>query len=183
MKNNRVLKIQLFLLLFLEAFTAFAQTSATHPINFTLPEIALVDVEPEMQAITLSLINVNEAGAPINAVTDNSKWVNYTSAVPQFTNRSITAQLSGGTLPNGVVLTLTAANPSGSGSGTLGASAGTVTLSNTPVVIINGIGGAYTGNGVNNGHQLTYTLKITDLQNLTIGTTSLSVIFTLTDAM
>ena len=162
--------------------TVFAQRTGSHSIHFTLPEVALIDVEPEGTSVTLTLGASTEAGLPVNSVTNNTKWINYSSAVPLNAQRHVTAQLSGSALPQGVELKLLAANAVGAGAGARGSSAGLITLSAVPQPIINGIGGAYTGNGINNGHRLTYILLITDFGQLSIGTTNVSVLFTLTDS-
>ena len=57
-------------------------------------------------------------------------------------------------------LTVSAGSDAGNGNGVKGTpNASAITLVNgSTSTIITGIGSAYTGNGVNNGHQLTYNL-------------------------
>lgn len=175
----------LFGLLFIST-PFFAQTTGYSTINLTLPQIALVDIESASgTAITLTLGNSGEAGMPpaYTGAINNNNWLNYTSAVPVNKTRKITAELTGGALPPGIGLKLNVGAYAGSGQGLRGSATGQISLTNTPAIIITGIGGAYTGEGPGNGHQLTYTLEIVDIEDLTIGTTNLSVLFTLSDAI
>ena len=55
-----------------------------HDVQVTIPEIALLDIEPNMAPITLSMDAPDEGGLPLTISsngTDNSKWLNYTSAI------------------------------------------------------------------------------------------------------
>jgi len=137
--------------------TLFAQTTGSKNVSFALPEISFVDIEPS-GSLSLSLIAPNEAGNPIVAPAANkSKWLNYTSAIQTGGGtKHITASISS-KIP-GFDIKLSAAAASGSGGGTLGTSTGQITLSTTAQTIISGIGGAYTGDGTNNGHQLTISI-------------------------
>lgn len=158
---------------------AFSQTSVN--ISISLPSIALLDIAPNNTAFNLNLAAPTEAG---NSVTDNptnsSKWINFTSAVIEGRTRRITAQISG-TLPAGVNLGLNIANYAGIGAGTLGISSGTVILSGTTQTVINNIGGAFTGDGANNGYNLTYILQISDYALLRTQTSTFTVLYTMAD--
>ncbi|AQX05394.1 hypothetical protein KRE47_07285 [Elizabethkingia meningoseptica] len=142
-----------------------AQKTGSKNVAVTLPIITLMDIEPA-GTITLSFIAPAEAGrALVNPAANTTKWINYTSAIVSGgVSRKITASVN--KLIPGVNIQLQAAPVSGSGSGTLGTTAGLVTLTTTPVTIISGIGGAYTGNGINNGHQLTISLVPNNYSNL-----------------
>ena len=158
----------------------------THDIDFEIPEISLMDIEPNRNTISLSLDAPTEAGSPLTATSDgidNSKWINYSSSLaPAALTKNITAQITGGTLPSGISLSLQASAYAGTGAGVTGTSTGTITLSNAAQSIITGIGGAYTGNGSGNGHQLTYTLTITDHDALDFDeSTTIEVSFTITN--
>ncbi|PID94277.1 MAG: hypothetical protein CSA95_03680 [Bacteroidetes bacterium] len=130
----------------------------------------------------MNLNTVTEAGAPITSVSDNSKWINYSSAIGGGgAYRDVTVQLQGGEVPPGLQLALNV-GPAVGGDGALGQiGGGFVTLSGSPVYVIKQIRGAYTGDGANHGHQLTYRLKITNLQTVSVGSTNLSVLYTLVD--
>lgn len=157
-----------------------------HDVFFTIPEIAIVDVEPNNSTVVLTFEQPNEAGAPVTISTnstDNSKWLNYSSSLsPSATTRNITAQITSGVVPTGVDLRLQTENYSGIGQGVLGNSIGLITLNNTAQNIITGIGGSYTGDGANNGHQLTFSLSIDQYGLLDYDkSATIEVTFTITD--
>ncbi len=171
---------KLFLIIFINiTFTAFAQTSVN--ISTTVPSIALMDIAPNNTAFNLNIVAPTQAGdiATINP-TNSTKWINFSSAVVTGITRKITAQLSG-TLPVGLNLKLVVSNYAGVGLGTLGASSGTLNLSGTSQIIINGIGGAFTGDGINNGYNLNYSLEITNFSVLKSQTATFSIIYTMSD--
>lgn len=138
------------------------QNIKSHSLTLTINQVALLDLEPAVSSISLIASTPSEAGAPVTEVSNNSSWLNYTSCVATTSPaRLVSVQLTG-TLPPGVELRLRVSPFSGAGQGVLGTSAGTVTLSATATTIVSGIRGCYTGNGANNGHQLTYTLVISN---------------------
>lgn len=150
-------------------------------VNLNLPSLAIMDIEPNSNAFNLSVNNPSEAGQPVQVnSTNNSKWINFSSAVLPGASRRIAAQLSGGAI-NGLDLTLTASSYSGAGAGVLGASAGSVILSGSTQTIIDNIGGAYTGDGVNNGYNLTYSLAISNYNDLRSENKTVTVLFTMMD--
>ena len=158
-----------------------AQTTANINVNFTLPSVALFDLNTN-SAITLSFQAPTEAGASIvSPATNTTKWLNFTSAVAPGVTRKITAQVVSGTVPNGVQLKLETANYAGSGAGTLGSVISPVYLTTAATTIINAIGGAYTGNGTGNGFNLKYSLEIQNYSQLRNTNTSFTVIYTLLD--
>ncbi|MDC8105658.1 MULTISPECIES: hypothetical protein [Chryseobacterium] len=130
-----------------------------HTITISVPEVALVDIEPAAtKNITLGFTAPTEAGQPIVASPANTTlWLNYSSiksvADP---SRNVTVRLNA--LVPGIDIQVTAAAATGAGAGTLGTPSALITLSAADQTIISGIGSAYTGNGANNGHNLTYAL-------------------------
>lgn len=173
-----ILKHTLLFASFILSGSLYSQTNAT----LTLPVVTLMDIEPTGN-ITLNFTAPTEAGNPLTNPTPNtSKWVNYTSAITSGgLTRKITAAISG-TLIAGVDIKLQAAAASGAGGGTLGTPSAQVTLTNTPVTIISGIGGAFTGNGANNGHRLTISLAPNTYANLaTKASTTLTIVYTITE--
>lgn len=156
---------------------AFAQTvTRTHPLRLTLPLISLLDVEPQGTAISLLVGQPLDAGMPLPVTSNNTKWLNYTSCVAAATpSRTVTAKLTGA-LPAGIGLQLTVSPKSGFGQGVFGTSVGTLTLTTVATTILSGIRGCYTGNGINNGHQMTYTLLINNYASLTAGTSGALVV-------
>lgn len=173
-----ILKRAILLAAFILSGLLYSQTNVT----LTLPVVTLMDIEPAGN-ITLNFTAPTEAGNPLTNPTPNtSKWVNYTSAIASGgLTRKITAAISGTLIP-GVNIRLQAAAASGAGGGTLGTPSAQVTLTNTPVTVISGIGGAYTGNGANNGHRLTISLVPNTYANLaTKANTTLTIVYTITE--
>lgn len=158
-------KFKFSLSLSLIAFAISANVSAqdtntdNHTITISVPEVALVDIEPAAtKNITLGFTAPTEAGNPILASTANTTlWLNYSSikSVADPT-RNVTVKLNA--LVPGVDIHVTAAAATGAGGGTLGTPSALITLSAADQTIISGIGSAYTGNGANNGHNLTYAI-------------------------
>ena len=68
----------------------------------------------------------------------------------------------------------------GTGGGAPGIPAGMLTLSNISQVLINNIGTCNTGIGVNVGHQLTYTLGISNYSALQSSSSTVNILFTIT---
>jgi hypothetical protein len=174
------MKYLLFLILFL-CQDISAQTTASVGVSISLPSVALLDVEPNTGGFNLNLNAPTEAGNPLTTTaTNNTKWLNFTSAVATGTTRKITVQLSG-SLPNGINLKLVTANYTGTGKGTLGSAVSTLYLSTAQQTVVNAIGGAFTGNGAGNGYNLTYSLEIVNYSLLRNQTTSVSILYTLMD--
>ncbi|WP_395765352.1 hypothetical protein [Elizabethkingia anophelis] len=131
-----------------------------HSIAITIPEVAIVDIEPAASKnLTLAFTAPTEAGLPLNAPSPNSTlWLNYSSIKSQTDpTRNVTVKLNA--LVPGVDIKVTAAAATGSGGGTRGTPSAQLILSAADQTIISGIGSAYTGNGANNGHNLTYALN------------------------
>ncbi|WP_312397917.1 hypothetical protein [Chryseobacterium sp.] len=157
------LKFTLAMSLAAVAFSAtlHAQDTNTdnHTITISIPEVALVDIEPAAtKNITLGFTAPTEAGQPIVANASNTTlWLNYSSikSVADPT-RNVSVKLNA--IIPGIDIHVTAAAATGSGGGTLGTPSAQLTLSAADQTIISGIGSAYTGNGANNGHNLTYAL-------------------------
>ena len=74
----------------------FSQEQTRANIYFTIPEIATLDIEPNISDIIFNFNAPSEAGNPIETLSDNSKWLNYTSAITKGSVfRNITAQIDG----------------------------------------------------------------------------------------
>lgn len=138
-----------------------AQDSNTdnHTIGITIPEVALVDIEPAASKnITMGFTAPTEAGLPITLTgTNNTLWLNY-SSIKSVTDATRTVSVKLNAVIPGVDIKVTAAAATGSGAGTLGTPSAQLILSAADQTIISGIGSAYTGDGANNGHNLTYAL-------------------------
>ena len=165
----------------------FAQdtNAGSHTVTISIPEVAILDLEGG-SSITLAPTPPSEAGNAFDftSATDNSIWVNYSSIVASGKQRTVTAEISAGTVPTGLLLKVIAGSYSGSGKGTLGTPGAQITLSGTAQAIISNIGSCYTGTGASSGHQLTYNLvlnSVNDYDKLVQGSTPVTVTYTITD--
>jgi len=161
-----------------------------HNITITIPEVALLDIEPSgSNTITMGPTAPTEAGDPLDfsASTNNTLWMNYSSIIGSTTepSRDVTVAITTGTVPGGMTLKVVAANDAGNGAGNVGTPTSEVTLSSTAQNIVTGVKSCYTGDGTNNGHQLTYTLSLTAPANYGDldfdDATTLTVTYTLSD--
>lgn len=186
MKVNKIHLTCLVVLLLLFTNKAFSQMERRElNVRFSIPEIAIVDIEPGLRSIEFSILPSAEPGGyPV--VRQSGKkllWINYSSALNKFnSSRSIVAQISQGVLPDGISLSLEASQYNGSGRGQLGVSTGKTNITIEPRVIITNIGSCFTGNGINNGHSLNFSVNITDLSKISaIETTELTIRYTISD--
>lgn len=137
----------------------------SHDLNLSLPEVAILDLElnPGVKYISLQASVPTEAGLEISfaKAKSNDLWLNYSSiTVSKFDpNRSISVYFKG-QLPFGTVLYLEADKDASRGDGAMGNPTGLISLSDFPQDIITGIGSAYTGDGVGRGHNLSYSLSL-----------------------
>lgn len=181
-------KILLTAVLLLIASATFAQDTNvdSHTVTIGIPQVALLDLESATElAVTLDGTAPTEAGEKVvfNA-SNNDLWINYTSIKSTANpSRGISVQITDGTVPAGLQLTVEAASYSGSGAGTTGTSAGSIKLSSSAQNLITGIGSAYTGNGTSNGHNLTYSLtQVGEYADLDFdNSSSLIITYTLSD--
>lgn len=169
-----------------------AQDSNTdsHTITISVPDVALVDIEPAAtKNITLGFTAPTEAGnAIVPSAANNTLWLNYSTIKSDAKpSRSVTVKLNA-VIP-GIDVQVTAASATGAGGGGVGTTAGLLTLSAADQTLISGIGSAYTGNGANNGHNLTYALAagsgpggVANYSDLTVkASTMATVTYTLVD--
>lgn len=154
--------------------TALAD-SATQTINLKVQEIALLAIDGS--DVSLDVVAPNAPGGAPAKASDSGTRLRYTSVVAKGQSRSIQAMVSGGSVPSGTELRVTA-NAAGK---SRGAGKGAVTLSTNNQDIIGGIGSTATGSGSNRA-ELTYDLVVVDAENLAVTTPNLEVTFTLTAA-
>lgn len=160
-------KILFFIILTLSSASIIAQdnSSATQQVVITVPEVALVDLESTSgSTIQVNPDTPNEAGmaADFSKATNSSIWINYSSIVNSKFDpaRNITAQITSGFVPAGIVLSLVASKDAGRGEGNMGTPTAKINLNGSAQNIITGVGSAYTGNGAQKGHKLTYSLEM-----------------------
>lgn len=157
--------------LFTSAVSVYAQDtqSDNHTLTITVPEVAILDIEGG-SSISLGYTAPVEAGLGVAGASNSDLWLNYSSIKSSINpTRTVSVKLS--ETVGGADIKLTTGAYSGSGSGTTGTVTGEITLSTTDQTIVSDIGSCYTGDGVNNGHNLTYKLDVggtyADLEKLT----------------
>lgn len=158
-KLNLSLAVCLVTAAFSGSLRAQDTNTDNHTITISIPEVALVDIEPAAtKNITLGFTAPTEAGNPVTAnAANNTLWLNY-SSIKSVADPTRNVSVKVNALIPGIDIHVTAAAATGSGGGTLGTPAAQITLSAADQTIISGIGSAFTGNGANNGHNLTYAL-------------------------
>lgn len=176
------MKYPLIIALCLCQWVAFCQTATSTSTNIgvSLPPVALLDIE-NSGAINLSFAAPSEAGSPlINNSSNNSAWLNFTSALGVGASRNVSVQIISGR-GSGYEIVLQPQAYSGAGAGQLGSRNLSVNLSNMSQKVIDNIGGAFTGNGLGNGYNLRYSLAITNYGALRKENSTFIITYTLTD--
>ncbi|NCA79923.1 MAG: hypothetical protein EOM76_07040 [Sphingobacteriia bacterium] len=186
MKNVKPFKIFIILMLLLASNYLYAQINqAQLNVYFSLPEVALLDLEPNLNNDVLFSIESNGESGSSASVHHSSTtiWINYSSSLSgSQSSRTITAEISQGFLPEGILLFLQASEYSGTGGGAFGHSSGKVALSSQPKPIITNIGNCFTGDGINNGHLLSFSVEISDYSKIvSVENSNLLVLYTITD--
>jgi len=87
-------------------------------------------------------------------------WLNYSSIIEGSSTNSIYVSLTSTNLPAEIMVKLTIGPDVGVGSGQLGTPAKPIFLSLTPQPIVTNIGSCFTGQGMNKGHELTYSWEL-----------------------
>lgn len=154
--------IALFSLLTLNSLMAQDNTTASHTISVDIPSVSLVDIEGATGGgITMAFTAPTEAGLAVgDPAVNKDLWLNY-SFIPTAADDTATISVSATGINAGMILTVLAGEAQATNAGgKLGTSGGNaITLGMNSAPIITGIGASYTGNGPNNGHNLTYQLK------------------------
>lgn len=137
-------------------------------------------------SITLQPTAPTEAGNSLdfsNAV-NSDIWINYSSVVQPGKSHDIAVQITSGQLPDGLDLKVVASPKTGDGNGKLGKPTGEINISGEGQTVLTDIKSCYTGAGIGNGHNLTYSLDIsspTDYYKLATGTNTITVTYTFTE--
>ena len=179
-------KISLLAVAFATLFIAnssYAQDglTATHTISYTVPKVALVDVEGGA-SISLALVAPTEAGLGMDmSASSSALWLNYSSTTA--TAQTNTVSVKADVLLPGVALKVLAGADAGTGAGTVGTAASQITLTTSDQTIVSAIGTCYTGDGTSKGHNLTYSLATSSytLIKYTASPTSVTVTYTITN--
>ena len=162
--------------------------TAKHNITVSIPSHALVGLS-STSGITLEPAAPTTAGNGLDfsasSASDNSLWLNYSSIIKGFKSNTISVNMTGDNLPNGVTIKVQAGKDSGKGKGKTGNSKSeALELSTVSKTFISDIGNCYTGTGSNAGHQLTYSLELdknASYKELTSGDFSTTVVYTITE--
>ena len=184
MITKQIIVIFIFLLITGKLYSQMAEQQKT--VRLSIPEIALLDIEPSFNNsiyITLEKPVKPGAEASVSKSGDKTLWINYTSTLQNSKNsRIIKAEISGGKIPGGINLYLEISDYMGNGKGKLGESSGKIKLTHHPKPILTGIGNCYTGDGVMNGHSLTFSLKIKNYAKVhAINNSDFTILYTITD--
>ena len=176
-----LVKKTIILLLLTSSFSygqVVAGTNNSSSNTVTPFEFFLIDIEPDNFAIDLSPTSPSEAGESIVFSTNTEKWINYTSSVPLGETRSVSVSATG--LVPGINMSVLAAACSGC-TGSSGTPSGALILSATPQSLITAIGGVFTGDGLNSGHNITYSISVSNLSLVSAANNNVTVIYTITD--
>lgn len=171
---------------FLGTDTAQGQTEKELEVSFTIPPIALLDIEPSINnTIYFAVVPSSESGASptVENTSNQVLWLNYSSATEIGRgSRTVVAQISGGDLPDGITLSVSASEYRGNGAGQLGQSADKVKLSSQPRAILSSVGNCYTGDGEGNGHALTFSIEVEDYSQISSNDeTAFTILYTIRD--
>jgi hypothetical protein len=174
----------IIILIFCANAKIMAQASGNATTSVTFTSVAKLAIASSGSS-SLALGVPSVVGSSVtNSASDETKWINFTSAVASGISRRIVASISAGTVTNGLLLKLGLNTPIGGG-GTLGSilasTASPITLSSSTSTILDGITGAYTGSGIGSGFKLKYTLNISNYGLLRQGTQTLQITYTLID--
>jgi hypothetical protein len=178
--------LAIFATVFLTGYFAIAQdtNTASHQVSITVPTVSLVDIEGPGGSNSINLVFTapTEAGLGLVAPQPNSDlWLNLTSTAKNASEgKSVHASMTG-TLPKGIDLILKTDNAT-TGYGNIGSAGTEIILDGTNQTVIKGIRSGFTGNGVSNGFQLTYTLDFNDEDYATLynDISALTITYTMT---
>ncbi len=158
-------KIHFLLYISLISFVSFAQDGVedNHTITIGLPASSVLDIEGPGgdKSLTFTTQAVVEAGSEYNYdLVDETLWLNYSNVKAENgATRKVNVQMAGA-LPEGMTLTVSADPYSGNGEGEVGTpNPMAIVLDGSISTIVSNIGSVYTGNGINNGHNLSYELE------------------------
>jgi len=166
-EENKMKKLTRILMIGLLAFGLVGvglAASDTHNLTINIPSIALLSIVDATgtpnPTVALAISDVLQAGEEYftSNVTDNTVYLRYT--VLTSAAKRITAQITTGTVPTYLDLTVVATIGI-AGGGTQGTAAAEVTLDGGLAQdVITGIGSCWTGINQGDGANLTYTLKM-----------------------
>ena len=154
-------------------------------LNVNIPPVGMIHLASETSTnVSLGIDGPGEAGLGATNTADSSIWVNYTFIKGKNSRpkNHIYAKISNGSVPSGMTLKVYAKSATSHGKGKKGTPTGEITLSSTDQKLIENIKTAHTGRGVGKGHNLVYSLDLSNynLANYTSATV-LTITYTITD--
>ena len=184
MDTKQLIAILIILLIPATSFSQSAERQKT--VRLSIPEIAILDIEPSLNnSVYISLEQPGKPGveAGFRKTGNETLWINYSSTLLNANNsRVIKAEILRGATPEGIELFLEASNYSGNGDGRAGQSTGKVKLTNQPKPVITNIGNCYTGDGLMNGHLLSFSVEISNYSKIhSMNDTEFTILYTITD--
>lgn len=134
-------------------------------LGVNIPEVSIIALRSASStSISLGLTGPAEAGLGATNTADSSIWINYTFVKGKNSRpkAKVYAKISAGSVPSGMNLNVEAKPATSHGKGNKGTSTGEITLTSSDQAIIENIKSANTGNGANMGHNLVYSLDLTN---------------------
>jgi hypothetical protein len=180
-----ILSVQFITALLIIAFIGSASAQTSHQVAIDVPKIALIGIAGAGNE-QFQIGQGQEAGHRIEITRNRISgiWLNYTSIVSADNRNHKVMAAMYGSLPDALQIVLEASPYTGSGKGKTGMPTGSKVLSSQPAEIISNIGSSFTGKGVNNGHELTYTLQWKneeELSGLHVGNSSVEIMYTISE--
>ncbi|MEP2279301.1 hypothetical protein [Maribacter sp.] len=140
----------------------FGGDQKTNTLTVEVLPIAIVDVEPD-PGISISGsadLTSLEAGLPFTGTGDNldGLWLNFTHRAENFQNARIFVS-SNQPVPAGMTINVEIINTGVGGDFPNNPRLGPILIGTNEEIIVNDFANGYTGDGLNNGYQLKYTIE------------------------
>lgn len=136
----------------------FGQTNAASTtLSLGISEVSLLKASTGVISLQL---NQRNAGESIEASKSDSSARLLISSVITSATRTLSAQISSGTVPTGTVLKLAAQQPNANLVGVSGTIQPAVILDATNKTIVSGISTCYSGTGASDGYPLKFTFAL-----------------------
>ncbi|MFT5724897.1 MAG: hypothetical protein ACI9JN_002020 [Bacteroidia bacterium] len=134
-------------------------------ISVSIPSLFLVAIRGATNTdISLGLNGPAEAGLEATNTADSTMWINYSFLKGKYskTKSDVYVKIGAGTVPSGMALKVRAKSSSSHGKGNKGVPLGEITLTSSDQKIIQNIKSSHTGKGWGKGHNLVYSLDLTN---------------------
>ncbi len=182
---NNIFKLCFFICLLFTSSAIKAQKDKSVNVGITIMESSSLNFInlAGNTALYLQPTAPTEAGNALDFsnATNSDIWLNYSSIVRPGTSKNVMVQITDGEIPNGLTLKVIAGEDVKEGKGKTGNPTGQVVLSNQAKPVLTDLKSCYTGIGVAKGHNLTYSLELSSLDDynqLTSTTNTISITYT-----